>query len=160
VGPIHGRLERTRHNIRRAFCRFRALNRVLCSEDFANPERGFYIARSYNPDNNPQPLNPAQLRRARNNSMTLMHMDWFLSEFRDRPLSSAMLDRIRADLAAARDTGLKVIGRFLYNSGPEDAPDAPLARVLAHLDQLRPVLRENSDVLTLLEAGFVGNWGE
>jgi hypothetical protein len=94
------------------------------SDDFPNPERGFYIAKGYDPENSPQPLNPAQLRRARNKGMTLMHKDWLLSEFRDRPLSSAMLDRIRADLAAARDSGLKVIGRFLYNSGPEDARDS------------------------------------
>jgi hypothetical protein len=130
------------------------------NEDFPNPERGFYMARGYDPEKNPPPLNPAQLRRTRNSGITLVHVDWLLSEFRGRPLSSAMLDRVRVDFAAARDAGLKVIARFLYNSGPEDAPDAPLDRVLAHLDQLRPVLRENSDVLALLEAGFIGNWGE
>src|ERR1019366_6607100 len=38
--------------------------------------------------------------------------------------------------------------------------DAPLDRVVAHLDQLGPVLRENADVLAFLEAGFIGTWGE
>lgn len=130
-------------------------------EDFANPERGFYVQTSYNPERGQtRPLDPAFLRRARENGMSLLRMYWVLSEFRDQPLSPAMLDRVRADFAAARAAGVKIIGRFAYNFGPIGAPDAPLDRVLAHLDQLRPVLRENSDVLAFLEAGFIGTWGE
>ena len=130
-------------------------------EDFPNPERGFYVQMEYNPENGQsRPLDPAMLRRARENGMSLLRMYWILSEFRDRPLSPAMLDRVRADFAAARASGVKVIGRFAYNFGPIGAPDAPLDRVLAHLDQLRPVLRENADVLAFLEAGFIGTWGE
>ena len=130
-------------------------------EDFANPERGFYVQTSYNPERGQtRPLDPAFLRRARENGMSLLRMYWVLSEFRDQPLSPAMLDRVRADFAAARAAGVKIIGRFAYNFGPIGAPDAPLDRVLAHLDQLRPALRENSDVLAFLEAGFIGTWGE
>jgi hypothetical protein len=130
------------------------------SEDFANPERGFLIGTSYDPVRHPAPLDPARLRRAREDGISLVRMSWVFSEFRDRPLSAAMLDRIRADFATARACGVKVIGRFEYNFGPTGAPDAPLDRVLAHLDQLLPVLRENSDVLAFLEAGFIGTWGE
>jgi hypothetical protein len=130
-------------------------------EDFPNPERGFYVQQSYNPEQGrPRPLDPASLRRARENGISLLRMYWVLSEFRDRPLSPAMLDRIRTDFATARANGIKVIGRFAYNFGPTGAPDATLDRVLAHLVQLRPVLRENSDVLAFLEAGFIGTWGE
>jgi hypothetical protein len=71
-----------------------------------------------------------------------------------------MLDRVRADFATACAEGFKIIGRFAYNNGPSGEPDAPLDRVLAHIDQLAPVLRENSDVLAFLEAGFIGAWGE
>ena len=130
-------------------------------EDFANPERGFYVQAAYNPERGqPRPLDAAMLRRARVNGMTLLRMYWVLAEFRDRPLSPAMLDRVRADFATARAAGVKIIGRFAYNFGPIGVPDAPLERVLGHLDQLRPVLRENADVLAFLEAGFIGTWGE
>ena len=129
--------------------------------DFPNPERGFYVQQAYEPERGrPHPLDPAGLRQARDNGMSLLRMYWVLSEFRDRPLSPAMLDRVRADFATARASGVKVIGRFAYNFGPTGAPDAPLDRVLAHLDQLGPVLRENADVLAFLEAGFIGTWGE
>jgi hypothetical protein len=129
--------------------------------DFPNPERGFYVQTSYDPGRGtPRPLDPAWLRRARNNGMSLLRMYWVLSDFRDRPLSPAMLDRVRADFAAARLAGVKIIGRFAYNFGPTGSPDAPLPIVLGHLDQLRPILRENDDVLAFLEAGFIGTWGE
>jgi hypothetical protein len=130
-------------------------------DNFPNPERGFYVQTAYNPERGQtRSLDPAMLRRARENGMSLLRMYWVLSEFRDAPLSSAMLDRVRADFATARAAGVKIIGRFAYNFGPTGAPDAPLARVLGHLDQLRPVLRENADVLAFLEAGFIGTWGE
>jgi len=130
-------------------------------EDFPNPERGFYIQATYNPEQGPpRPLDPATLWRARESGISLLRMYWVLSEFRDRPLSGAMLDRVRADFEAARVAGMKIIGRFAYNFGPIGAPDAPLERVLGHLDQLRGVLRENAGVLAFLEAGFIGTWGE
>jgi hypothetical protein len=130
-------------------------------EDFPNPERGFYVQTAYNPERGQtRPLDAGMLRHARENGMSLLRMYWILSDFRDRPLSPAMLDRVRADFAAARAAGIKVIGRFAYNFGPTGAPDVPLDLVLTHLDQLRPVLRENGDVLAFLEAGFIGTWGE
>jgi Domain of unknown function (DUF4874) len=107
-------------------------------DDFPNPECGFYIAKGYDPgEHQIRQLDPALLRRARENGITLLNMSWVLSEFRDRPLSPDMLDRIRADFAAARASGIKVIGRFEYNSGPIGAPDAPLDRVLAHNSRAR-----------------------
>lgn len=137
-----------------------AISAAASDENFPNPERGFFVQTAYNPVRKPQPLDGAMLRRARENGMSLLRMSWVFSEFRDRPLSPAMLDRIRADFATARAAGVKIVGRFNYNQGPVGEPDAPLAIVLGHIDQLRPVLRENSDVLAFLEAGFIGTWGE
>ena len=41
-----------------------------------------------------------------------------------------------------------------------DEPDAPLSVILQHLDQLKPILQENKDVIAVLQAGFIGSWGE
>jgi len=131
------------------------------NDDFPNPERGFFVQQAYTPEGGrPRPLDPASLRRARESGLSLLRMVWVLSEFRDRPLSPDMLDRIRADFATARANGIKIIGRFNYNNGPSAHPTPPSSGVLEHLDQLAPVLRENSDVLANLEAGFIGAWGE
>jgi hypothetical protein len=46
------------------------------NDNFPNPERGFFIQTAYNPDRQPQPLDPAILRRARENGMSLLRMSW------------------------------------------------------------------------------------
>ena len=38
--------------------------------------------------------------------------------------------------------------------------DAPLNRVLAHLDQLYPIFQRNSDVINVVQTGMIGAWGE
>ena len=55
---------------------------------------------------------------------------------------------------------MKMIPRFAYNFGPTGAPDASTDRILEHLEQLRPALVANQDVIAFVEAGFIGTWGE
>lgn len=130
-------------------------------ENFPNPERGFYIQEAYRPDVlRTAPLEEGRLRKARDSGISLIRMYYVLSEFRAAPLSGAMLARIASDFATIRKAGLKVIPRFAYNFGPIGAPDADGERILGHLDQLAPLLRENADVIAFLEAGFIGTWGE
>jgi hypothetical protein len=130
-------------------------------EDFANPERGFFVQRSYNPARaNPRGLDVEQLRGVREQPLSMVRMLYSLAAYRDEAIPAEYLTQIEADFAAARQAGVKLIPRFAYNSGPIGAPDAPLERMLAHIDQLTPVLRAHSDVLAFLEAGFAGAWGE
>src|SRR5581483_5786616 len=131
-------------------------------ENFPTPERGFYYQTSYQPqaDYRPPPLNAAALRKWRDSVVTLVRMYYIFSEFRESPLTAFMLDRIAADLAAVREAGMKMIPRFAYNFGPTGAPDAPVERIVEHLNQLAPVLAANQDVLAFVEAGFIGTWGE
>ena len=78
--------------------------------------------------------------------------------FRTRPISEAYLDEhVRYDMQLMRESGMKIIPRFVYNWNVEDydPSDAPVEWTLAHLDQLAPILRANYDVISHLEAGFV-----
>jgi hypothetical protein len=92
--------------------------------------------------------------------VTLIRAYFVISEFREAPVSPAMLERVRADFAAIRQAGMKVIPRFAYNFGPVGAPDASIERILGHLEQLTPVLRDNHDIIAFMETGFLGAWGE
>ena len=131
------------------------------SEDFANPERGFFVQRSYNPARaTARPLVADELRAVRDRQISMVRMLYSLAAHRDGPIPPEYLARIEADFVTARQAGVKLIPRFAYNSGPIGAPDAPIERMLAHIDQLTPVLRANADVLAFLEAGFAGAWGE
>jgi hypothetical protein len=130
-------------------------------DDFSSPERGFFVQRSYNPSRGgARALTVEELRAVRDRHLSLVRMLYSLAQFRDAPIPPEYLAHIDADFATARQAGVKLIPRFAYNSGPIGAPDAPIEQMLAHIDQLTPVLRANSDVLAFLEAGFAGAWGE
>jgi hypothetical protein len=55
---------------------------------------------------------------------------------------------------------MKAVIQFAYNFNDGSTTDAPLSRVLSHLDQLGPILRKNVDVIAFMNAGFIGQWGE
>jgi len=132
-------------------------------EDFPNPERGFFIERNYNPGRRagrPDGFTLDDLRAARTKGMTMVRAVYTLTPFRDALLSPEFLAHFTADFALLRQAGFKVIPRFAYNAGPIGAQDASLARVLEHIEQLKPILRENADVIAFVEAGFAGAWGE
>jgi hypothetical protein len=132
----------------------RALTWTASAANVANPERGFYRYVELASDRD------FAFVRAGNDSLIYSYVR--LDAYRDRAIDEGLLTGVRAGLAAARNAGVKVVLRFAYNEGPypDSEPDAPLARVLAHIEQVTPLLRDNSDVIAVLQAGFIGAWGE
>ena len=142
------------------------------AENFPNPERGFFRAFApmfLGPDWTP--LTREVLGGVRGGGYTLVRVSYVIDEFRNSPLTQATLDAVTADLTNVRAAGLKAILRFMYSfpcagstepcsPGNFGITDAPLPVVLAHIDQLAPVLQANADVIGYLEMGFVGAWGE
>lgn len=134
-------------------------------ELFPNPERGFYH-HTERDSADLSSLDVAELQQLRTNeNITLILRLFVLRSFVDSNLPRPYLDRIAADFAAIREAGLKVIVRFAYTvEMPEtEMPpwgDADVERILGHLEQLEPILRENSDVIAVVQAGFIGIWGE
>ena len=137
----------------------------------ANPERGFYhhTETHYRADGSGHaPLEAAELREWREQEqITQILRVFYLEKFAgtDR-LDRAYLDLVRADFATARSAGVKVVVRFAYAQPADEWPyqppygDASRDRVLRHIAQLAPVLRDNADVIATVQAGFIGLWGE
>lgn len=125
-------------------------------ENFPNPERGFYI--SDGPDAS-TPISLKKLQEARNRNMSLVRRIYLLSEYRNSPLPESFLNLVSNDLQKAREAGVKLIIRFAYN-WEKGEPDAPKDRILAHMEQLKPVLQKNYDAIAYVHAGFIGAWGE
>ncbi len=132
-------------------------------EDFPNPERGFMKQSSIFPD---QAFDQTKIR-ALVPSDTLVWVYFRLDNFKDKPLDANALSNIDLAFATARSRGLKLVVRFNYNEctgSTSDAnlacPDATIARVTEHQNQLQPILQKNLDVLAVLQAGMVGHWGE
>lgn len=127
------------------------------TDSFANPERGFYHHTDSCDQND---FNAATLRSYRTNEgISLVMCVFYLADFKNSAISQTALDRLQRQFNAVRSAGLKTIVRFAYTDSA-DGVDAPKDRVLAHLDQLAPYLQTNSDVINVVQAGFVGAWGE
>ena len=115
-----------------------------------NPERGFYVGLNL--------LSPGNAAAIRADGHTMAIALVRLDDYRDKALDADLLESLDQGLAAARAAGLKVILRFMYNSAFE--ADASKARILGHIAQLEPLLQNNADVISVMQAGFIGAWGE
>ena len=115
---------------------------------FPNPERGFHQ------DYDLSSFGPVRT----NPTVTLVRSYIRLDHWRYAPLPAGLLVDLQRGFDQVREAGVKVIPRFSYNFGRE--PDAPLESVLLHIEQLTPLLQHNADVIAVLQAGFVGYWGE
>jgi len=135
------------------------VNYTLSDAMFPNPERGFYRYTESRPGTSPTPLNESTLRSYRENNISLIYRIYYLKDFKNKEISAQALEQMDADMAVLRAAGLKCVLRFAYSSSENEA-DAPLDIVLQHLEQLKPVFEKNADVIAVLQAGFIGAWGE
>lgn len=128
------------------------------TEIFANPERGFYHYRSTG-SGTYKALNQSELTNYRTGEkITLIWREFYLGAFRSTPISADFLAKMQTDFNILRNAGVKAIIRFNYTDA--NGTDANRAQVLAHIAQLKPVVTANEDVISSVEAGFIGNYGE
>ncbi len=101
--------------------------------------------------------------------ITLIHRNFWLSEFVTGTISAEYLANVQADFDAVQEAGLKMIVRFAYTpaytnpitcAGGSDDYDASKDWILTHTRQLSDVLWANSDVIAAVQASFIGGWGE
>lgn len=152
------------------------------SGDFPNPERGFYIPSQTHAGNfvplNEQHLNSYRTAMQKHGTAsyavysTLLFRYYILDKFVDAPLNTDFLTALENDFVMVRKAGLKIILRFSYinkvhSEGCADKEgicppygDASKAIVLQHIAQLKPLLRQNADIIAVLQQGFIGIWGE
>ncbi|MFK7937339.1 MAG: DUF4832 domain-containing protein [Saprospiraceae bacterium] len=160
------------------------------NEDFMNPDRGFYhpVAAAY--ASNFELMDVTDLINKRTSEFTpaadddnvelrgnyqvrtsLIFRYYVLDSYVNTDnIPTSYLQNLEADFAIARQAGVRMIIRFAYvigfdasRCGDNPCPpygDAPLARVLAHIEAITPVLQANSDVISVVQQGFIGTWGE
>ncbi|MFT5183103.1 MAG: hypothetical protein ACI84C_000226 [Flavobacteriales bacterium] len=146
------------------------VNYTPSTADFANPERGFYTQITGYTHNTQgwaayQSIDQNYLAALKADNQTLTLRLYYMPEFVDGPLSQQFLDLFIEDMAIMRANGFKTLLRFAYSvesldETNVDTLDAPLDIVLTHIAQLKPLLQVNKDVIAVLEAGFIGAYGE
>lgn len=129
-------------------------------ESFDNPERGFYEPIGYTlkvADNEVKDL-----------KYNLIHLRVDLSAFskanngvEDLELSEDSLSALSKTLQNIKKNNGSVIIRFAYDgfNGTKDL-EPELSMLLTHIKQLKPVFYQNKDVISYIELGFFGPWGE
>ena len=133
-------------------------------DGLANPERGFRfeigvgrlpedpVKFSHVTDQWPFP-------RFKKDGVSVSQAYCYLTQFHSSEISQAKIDALVKDFARARADGVKFLLRFAYEfDGIKEGPTTE--RILAHIKQLTPVVRDNADVIYALQTGWVGLWGE
>ncbi len=131
-------------------------------ENFANPERGFYQAGEvFTADG--KGMSATSMKAARLQGRSLYLLQFFLTDFVTTDISEEYLQTIRARFESLRSGGMKCILRFSYSNGDSvnDKPwDATPEIVHRHIEQVKPLIQEYYDVIMVVQAGFIGSWGE
>lgn len=129
--------------------------------NFANPERGFYMPKGIRSESTSVITNSwMSSQRKAGRSLTLL--EYYLMDYMESDISSKYLTLIENNFKALRKGGMKCILRFTYSdnnsgSGPWDATEQ---WVMRHIEQVKPLLQAYSDVIYVMQAGFIGSWGE
>ncbi len=74
-------------------------------------------------------------------------------------LPQTLLDTVALSLKEATDSGVKVILRILYRDSLE-GEDPSKAIILSHLEQFAPIFENYEGVISVVQAGLIGAWGE
>ena len=139
-----------------------SVNYIVSDENFPNPERGFYGASEIS-NTSSGVISKVIADAHRKQGRTLYLLEFHLADFVSTPISEDYIQHIKNCFQSLRDNGAKCILRFCYSNGnsQKDKPwDATPDRVLSHVAQLKPLIQEFYDVIMVVQAGFVGSWGE
>ncbi len=132
-------------------------------ESFNNPERGFYKTFGYT-----FKISGNKAPSAYSLGGNLIHLRLNLGQFskavnkeKDLELTADMLNTLNTMLNTIKNNGGTAIIRFAYDNfnGVKDL-EPSLDMILRHIEQLSPVFYKNKDVISYIELGFFGPWGE
>jgi hypothetical protein len=124
---------------------------------FANPERGFM--HTWQVFSEGSAMSTTALANLKNENVSIVLRFYYLEKFKTTALSQLQLDLIKTDFERLRNAGLKCVLRFAYTD-TQNGTDASLTIIQQHLDQLKPIVTDNADVIAFVQAGFIGAWGE
>lgn len=146
------------------------INYVESTARLMNPDRGFYYPCNINGTSTG--FNYAQINnaigQAKAENKTLIHLRIDISKLsgrangnKDLNLSKADKEDLNSVFDLLRTNKLKAIVRIAYDfDGVENKEPDKIETILKHIEQFKEVFEKNKDVITVVETGFIGIWGE
>ena len=129
--------------------------------DVTNPERGWYVPFELSADYNS--ISASRVKSLRAEGHTVLYVQYCLPKYMSKDIPSGHLENIQKDMDALREGGAKCVLRFCYkvNEKESNKPWDPEEKwVMRHIEQVKPILQKNEDVIMVFQAGYVGVWGE
>lgn len=124
-----------------------------------NPERGLYTTAEFRRAG--AALSASDVRNARDRGFSLYLLEFYLTNYMESDIDAAYLKMVEDSFNALREGGMKCVLRFAYTSNQSASVyDATLEWALRHIASLKPLLQKHSDVIAVMQCGFVGCWGE
>lgn len=87
---------------------------------------------------------------------------FYLTSYRDKiKIDERGMRRIQEVFDCAKDLNVKLVVRFAYQPQMDHKElGASDEIMLSHMKQLKPILEKNKNYINVVEAGFLGAWGE
>ena len=129
--------------------------------DVINPERGFYYP--YEGGGEYNTLTASAVKSKRSQGHTVLYVQYVLPKYMSKDIPQNILDNIQKDMDGLRAGGAKCVLRFCYKQNEKESnkPWDPEEKwVMRHIEQVKPILQKNEDVIMVYQAGYVGVWGE
>ena len=127
------------------------------SINIGNPDRGFYSADyELNKDKNYN-----MFKGAKEDGYNLVYAPLNLKDYNETStLPNRLIDTIKKNLNDANSSGVKLIFRIKYRDSIKHSSDPKRSIVMAHLKQLKPILQKYKNIISVVQAGNIGAWGE
>lgn len=145
--------------------------RGICVDDpqgengLYNPGRGFRLETAvdvlHEKDNPTKELVELSGKYA-SDSVSLSQSYFYLTYLIDKELSEEHFQTMQQYFDELQKQGKKAVLRFAYERDfMGRSPVGPTGeQILNHLDQLKPFLEKNKDLILVVQAGMIGAWGE
>ena len=134
---------------------------IESKEIIINPDQGFYRPVRVT-------MTPDSFSSKKGNPDQLYHLGCDIGQFsgkvnsdkKDKKLTEKVLNGLDDYLNSIKLQNKNAIIRFAYDYDGEKDMEPSLSMILKHIEQLGPIINKHLDVLTAVEAGMIGPWGE
>lgn len=94
-------------------------------------------------------------------SPQLVQTYFYLDGYKDQlEIDEKGMERMQQVFDCAKELGIKLVVRFAYQGDMQGTGEASDEIMLSHMKQLKPLLEKNVKLINVVEAGFLGAWGE